>query len=127
MSKAFFLKALEPLGVAVVFEGPPGVELSRPTSTASLWMCQAEQKPARLHLAFAAENCRQVEAFHRAGRAVPRAGGAGCLSRELPIGAGAKRTAPQAERDRAEDRVAPGSAPHQRYPVNLLNRDQGLP
>ncbi len=31
-SKAFFLKALEPLGVAVVQEGPPtyGVELSPP-------------------------------------------------------------------------------------------------
>ena len=27
-SKAFFLKALEPLGVAVVLEGPHGVELS---------------------------------------------------------------------------------------------------
>ena len=27
-SKAFFLKALEPLGVAVVLEGPLGVELS---------------------------------------------------------------------------------------------------
>ena len=29
-SKAFFLKALEPLGVAVVSEGPLGVELCRP-------------------------------------------------------------------------------------------------
>ena len=36
-SKAFFLKALEPLGVAVVSEGPPtyGVELS-PKGKASL-------------------------------------------------------------------------------------------
>ena len=34
-SKAFFLKALEPLGVAVVQEGPPtyGVELSAITYT----------------------------------------------------------------------------------------------
>jgi catechol 2,3-dioxygenase-like lactoylglutathione lyase family enzyme len=42
-SKAFFLKALEPLGVAV-----------------------AAEKPAHLHLAFTAENRRQVEAFYRA-------------------------------------------------------------
>jgi catechol 2,3-dioxygenase-like lactoylglutathione lyase family enzyme len=67
-SKAFFLKALEPLGVAVVAEGPPayGVELSPPGSKSSLCICQAEEKPAPLHLAFTAANRRQVEAFHRA-------------------------------------------------------------
>ena len=35
-SKAFFLKALEPLGVAVVLEGPLGVELSPPQGKTSL-------------------------------------------------------------------------------------------
>lgn len=67
-SKAFFLKALEPLGVVAGSEGPPsyGVELYRPDSKASLCICQAEQKPAHLHLAFTAENRRQVEAFYRA-------------------------------------------------------------
>ena len=35
-SKAFFLKALEPLGVAVVSEGPLGVELCRPNDKSSL-------------------------------------------------------------------------------------------
>ena len=66
-SKAFFLKALEPLGVAVVSEGPPtyGVELS-PKGKASLCLYQTEEKPAHLHLAFTAENRRQVEAFYRA-------------------------------------------------------------
>lgn len=64
-SKAFFLKALEPLGVAVVQEGPLGVELS-PKGKASLCLSQAEEKPARLHLAFTAENRRQVEDFYRA-------------------------------------------------------------
>jgi catechol 2,3-dioxygenase-like lactoylglutathione lyase family enzyme len=46
-SKAFFLKALEPLGVAVVSEGPPayGVELS-PKGQASLCLYQTEEKPA---------------------------------------------------------------------------------
>ena len=65
-SKAFFLKALEPLGVVVVHEGPLGVELSPPKSRASLCLRRIEEKPAHLHLAFAAENRQQVEAFHRA-------------------------------------------------------------
>jgi catechol 2,3-dioxygenase-like lactoylglutathione lyase family enzyme len=65
-SKAFFLKALEPLGVAVVWEGPLGVELLGPKSKASLCMYQSQEKPAHLHLAFTAENRQQVEAFYRA-------------------------------------------------------------
>jgi catechol 2,3-dioxygenase-like lactoylglutathione lyase family enzyme len=66
-SKAFFLKALEPLGVVVVSEGPPayGVELSA-KGEASLCFYQTEEKPAPLHLAFTAENREQVEAFYRA-------------------------------------------------------------
>ena len=67
-SKAFFLKALEPLGVAVVSEGPPsyGVELCAKGNNTSLVLHQTEEKPAHLHLAFTAENCRQVEVFYRA-------------------------------------------------------------
>jgi catechol 2,3-dioxygenase-like lactoylglutathione lyase family enzyme len=65
-SKAFFLKALEPLGVAVVLEGALGVELSRPDGKSSLCICQTDEKPAHLHLAFTAENRQQVEAFHGA-------------------------------------------------------------
>ena len=70
-SKAFFLAALEPLGVAVVSEGAPayGVELCRPQGTVSLCLFQTEDKPAPLHIAFAAENRRQVDAFHRAALA----------------------------------------------------------
>jgi catechol 2,3-dioxygenase-like lactoylglutathione lyase family enzyme len=66
-SKAFFLKALEPLGVAVASEGPPtyGVELSS-KGEASLCLYQTEEKPAHLHLAFTAENRQQVDAFYRA-------------------------------------------------------------
>ena len=65
-SKAFFLKALEPLGVALVGEGPPsyGVEMAR--DTVSLCLFQSGEKPAHLHLAFVAENRGQVDAFHRA-------------------------------------------------------------
>jgi catechol 2,3-dioxygenase-like lactoylglutathione lyase family enzyme len=66
-SKAFFLKALEPLGVAVVSEGPLGVELCRPNNESSLCIRRVrEQKPAHLHLAFTAENRQQVDAFYRA-------------------------------------------------------------
>ena len=67
-SKAFFLKALEPLSVNVVQQGSPadGVELSAKGSNASLCFYQTEEKPAPLHLAFTAENRQQVEAFYRA-------------------------------------------------------------
>ena len=69
--KAFFVKALEPLGVAVVSEGAPayGVELLGPKSKASLCLFQTQEKPAHLHLAFTAGNRRQVDAFYRAALA----------------------------------------------------------
>jgi catechol 2,3-dioxygenase-like lactoylglutathione lyase family enzyme len=65
-SKAFFLKALEPLGVNVASEGPPayGVELCA-KGDVSLCLYQTEERPAKLHLAFAAESRQQVEAFYR--------------------------------------------------------------
>ena len=67
-SKAFFLKALEPLGLAVVAEGEPtyGVELSQPGGKSSLVLFQTDKKPSPLHLAFTAESREQVDAFHRA-------------------------------------------------------------
>ena len=64
-SKAFFLKALEPLGIAVALEGPLGVELSA-DGKSSLCLFQTTEKPAYLHLAFTAANRRQVDAFYRA-------------------------------------------------------------
>lgn len=66
-SKAFFIKALAPIGVVVVAEGTPayGVELSA-KGVASLCLFQTEQTPAQLHLAFTAENRRQVDDFYRA-------------------------------------------------------------
>ena len=69
-STEFYLKALEPLGVAVVAEGPPtyGIELSA-GGKVSLCLFQTDEKPAHLHLAFAAENRGQVDAFHRAALA----------------------------------------------------------
>jgi len=65
-SKAFFVKALEPLGVAIVSEGAPsyGVELAK--GQVSLCLCETRERPAHIHLAFVAENRRQVDAFYRA-------------------------------------------------------------
>ena len=67
-SKAFFLKALDPIGIAVVLEGPLGIELSA-DGKSSLCICPTKEQPAHLHLAFRAGNRRQVEAFHRAALA----------------------------------------------------------
>ncbi len=66
-SKAFFAKALAPLGVIVVGEGAPtyGVELAAQGET-SLCLFQTDEKPAHLHLAFTAESRQQVDDFHRA-------------------------------------------------------------
>ena len=72
-SKAFFLKALEPLGIAVGSEGSPmyGAELCS-KGDSSLCLFQTDEQPAHLHLAFTAENRQQVDAFYRAA---PEAGG----------------------------------------------------
>ena len=64
-SKAFFLKALEPIGIAIVSEGALGIELSA-DGKSSLCIRRAEEKPAHLHLAFTATNRQQVDAFYRA-------------------------------------------------------------
>jgi len=67
-SKQFFLEALEPIGVRVVMEGPYGVGLGQ-NSKPSLWFHEATDKPGPIHLAFAAENREQVDAFYRAAMA----------------------------------------------------------
>lgn len=69
-SKAFFVRALEPLGVTVVREWPPdGVEISQPNGTVSLCLYQTTEKPAHLHLAFVAGTRPQVDAFYGAALA----------------------------------------------------------
>lgn|SRR5690348_14926688 len=64
-SKMFYLKALEPIGIKVVLEGPLGIELSADDKT-SLCLFPTEEKPARLHLAFKADTREQVDEFYRA-------------------------------------------------------------
>jgi len=67
-SKAFYLKVLAPLGVKAVDEGEPsyGIELCRPGDTVSFILFETKEKPAHLHIAFAAAKREQVEAFYRA-------------------------------------------------------------
>jgi catechol 2,3-dioxygenase-like lactoylglutathione lyase family enzyme len=67
-SRAFFLKALQPLGVGVVMEGDYGVGLG-PSGKPAFWLHPSSVTPAPLHLAFAAGNREQVREFHRAALA----------------------------------------------------------
>ena len=67
-AKSFLLRALAPLGVRVVMEVPDAVGIGK-GDKASLWLGAAEAKPAPLHIAFTAENRRQVDEFHRAALA----------------------------------------------------------
>ena len=65
LSKQFYMRALEPIGVTVVTDWPPdGAELSHPNGEASLCIYQTDEKPAHLHIAFMAENRQQVDAFY---------------------------------------------------------------
>jgi len=66
-SKAFFLKALAPLGVASVSEGPLGIELCSPDSISSLCIRRTPKQATYppLHLAFTAETRQQVREFYR--------------------------------------------------------------
>ena len=67
VSKAFYLKALKPIGVTVVIDWPPnGAELSQPDGTGSLCLYESDEKPAHLHIAFQATSRQQVDAFYRA-------------------------------------------------------------
>jgi len=53
-SKVFFLEALAPLDIAIVYEGELGVELCRPGSNTSLCIRRVEAAATRLHLALQA-------------------------------------------------------------------------
>jgi len=64
-SKAFFLQALQPLGVALVMEGPYGVGIG-PNKRPMLWLTETKEKPAHLHIAFSADSRALVDAFYRA-------------------------------------------------------------
>ena len=67
-SRAFFLKALAPLGATLVMQGPYGVGLGLPGKP-SLWLHATNDKPSALHLAFTAPDRNAVDAFYRAALA----------------------------------------------------------
>ncbi len=67
-SKAFFLQALAPLQATVAMEGPYGVGIGR-NHKPSLWLVETKERPARLHIAFAAATRAEVDAFYRAALA----------------------------------------------------------
>jgi len=67
-SRKFYLAALAPLGVGVAMEGPYGVGLGR-GGKPSLWLSQGEPPVSPLHIAFAARNRAEVDAFHAAALA----------------------------------------------------------
>ena len=64
-SKAFFIKALQPIGIEVLSEGPLGIELSS-DGKSSLCIRRGQETPSHLHLAFVAKNRDQVHAFYEA-------------------------------------------------------------
>ena len=64
-SKEFYLKALAPLGAALVMEGPYGVGIG-PNRKPSLWLSESKEKPTPVHIAFTAETRGDVDAFYRA-------------------------------------------------------------
>lgn len=66
-SKAFYLKALEPIGLTVVADySTDGAELGQPRDDSTLILIPTDEKPAHLHVAFIAESRQQVDAFHAA-------------------------------------------------------------
>ena len=67
-SKAFFLAALKPIGVGVVMEGQYGLGLGKDRKP-SFWLHPDPGKHSPLHLAFTADNRKQVDEFHRAALA----------------------------------------------------------
>jgi len=64
-SRAFYLKALGPLGVGVVMEGDGYCGLGRDRRP-QFWIGRGDASPGRMHLAFTAKNRDEVRAFYEA-------------------------------------------------------------
>jgi len=67
-SEAFFLQALAPLGIGIVMDFSHAVGLGR-RQKPSFWLGATDDKPVPLHIAFAAEDRRQVDAFYHSALA----------------------------------------------------------
>lgn len=68
LSHDFFIKALAPLGVSLVMQGPTSLGLGR-QGKPSLWLYSGTHVSAPLHIAISADDHAQVDAFHRAALA----------------------------------------------------------
>ena len=83
-SKAFYLRALAPLGIGVAAQGDGWAMLGRPGKP-QFWIGSFGAVPGPIHVAFAADDRDQVRRFHAAalaagGRDKRRAG----VARALP-------------------------------------------
>jgi catechol 2,3-dioxygenase-like lactoylglutathione lyase family enzyme len=68
LSRAFFTQALAPLGIGIVSEGE-GWAMMGKHGKGQFWMDAFGSSPGPIHIAFAAENREQVQAFHAAALA----------------------------------------------------------
>lgn len=66
--KAFYTRALQPLGIAVVTEYPGGAGFGRDGQPA-FWLGESDKSPSSVHLAFSANSRAAVDAFHQAALA----------------------------------------------------------
>jgi len=67
-AKAFYRRALAPLGIEVILEGDGWATLGR-DGKPEFWFGVHGIPPGPIHIAFAAESRAQVRAFHRAALA----------------------------------------------------------
>lgn len=67
-SKAFYTRALAPLGIELIMEAGDWAGLGR-GGEPDFWFGRAERSQAPMHIAFAAENRQQVDDFHAAALA----------------------------------------------------------
>jgi len=67
-ARAFFTRALAPLGIGVVIEGEGWVMFGR-GDRPQFWLGSFGSPPGGIHIAFAAENRQQVRDFHAAALA----------------------------------------------------------
>jgi catechol 2,3-dioxygenase-like lactoylglutathione lyase family enzyme len=64
-SRAFYLKALAPLGVGAIMEGDGFAGFGRDRKP-QFWIGRGEAPPGRMHLAFLAKSRSEVRAFYEA-------------------------------------------------------------
>lgn len=67
-SKAFYVKALAPLGIGIIMEGEGWAMIGK-DGKPQFWFGAYGNSPGPIHIAFAAENHQQVREFHAAALA----------------------------------------------------------